>query len=183
MSVGLSVSRLTGTAGAGKTTLKKPEPLTAGIIADMKPGEERGDAQCPGLRVRCSAMGKKVFFYRYRAADGTLREIRLGDVGPLMLAKARNAALRKRLEHEEGKDPQLEKRKERAQATRERMAQQQETYSVEDLLEEYIQEVLSLHKRGAEATRLLNTACGESVAPCVERGSAPRFSTLVRGGF
>jgi hypothetical protein len=40
------------------------EPLTAAIIADMAPGEERGDAQIPG---------------------------------PLTLAKARNAALKKRV--------------------------------------------------------------------------------------
>ena len=138
-----------------KPILKRPEPLTAGIIADIKPGEERGDAQCPGLRVRCSALGKKVFFYRYRATDGALREIRLGDVGALTLAKARNAALKKRLEREEGKDPQLDKRKEREQATRERMAERQRGYTVGDLVEEYIKEVLALQKRGSEAARLL----------------------------
>lgn len=49
-----------------KPTLKKAAPLTAAIIADMTPGEVRGDAQCSGLRVRCTATGKKVFFYRYR---------------------------------------------------------------------------------------------------------------------
>ncbi len=65
-----------------KPTLKKPQPLTAAIIAYMKPGEERGDAQCAGLRVRCLASGQKVFFYRYRGRDGALREIRLGEVGP-----------------------------------------------------------------------------------------------------
>jgi hypothetical protein len=48
----------------------------------MQPGEERADAQCRGLSVRCLASGKKVFFYRYRSKDGALREIRLGDVGP-----------------------------------------------------------------------------------------------------
>lgn len=134
---------------------RKPEALTAGIIADMEPGEERGDAQCPGLRVRCSATGKKVFFYRYRAMDGALREIRLGDVGPLTLAKAREATLRKRLERADGKDPQLEKRKERAQATRERLAERQGAYTVENLVDEYVREVLSKQKRGAEAERLL----------------------------
>jgi hypothetical protein len=33
------------------------------------------------------ATGKKVFFYRYRAQDGALREIRLGDVGALTLQR------------------------------------------------------------------------------------------------
>jgi hypothetical protein len=74
------------------------EPLTAAIIADMTPGEEHGDAQVPGLRVRCSATGKKVFFYRYRSQDPALREITLGDVGPLTLAKAR-AWLQKWADH------------------------------------------------------------------------------------
>jgi hypothetical protein len=83
-----------------RPTPKKPEPLTAAIIAEMAPGEERGDAQVPGLRVRCSSTGKKVFFYRYRSQDGALREIILGDVGPLTLAKARDAAMKKRLERQ-----------------------------------------------------------------------------------
>ena len=101
---------------AEKPIPRRPEALTAAIIAYMEPGEERGDAQCPGLRVRCLVRGKKVFFYRYRAQDGALREIRLGDVGALTLARARDAALKKRLQRDQGKDPQLEKRKERAQA-------------------------------------------------------------------
>ena len=121
----------------------------------MLPEEERGDAQCPGLRVRCSASGKKVFFYRYRSKDGALRQIRLGDVGPLTLAKARDAALKKRVERYQGKDPQLEKRKERVEAVRERLAEQQRAYAVSDLVEEYIEEALSLQKRGAESARLL----------------------------
>lgn len=131
---------------------RKPEPLTAAIIADMQPGEERGDAQCAGLRVRCSVSGKKVFFYRYRSKDGALREIRLGDVGPLTLAKARDAALKKRVERDQGKDPQLEKRKEREEATRERVVQR---YTVNDLVDDYVKEALSKQKRGAEAERLL----------------------------
>jgi len=58
-----------------KPTLKKPQPLTASIIAYMQPGEERADGQCAGLRVRCLGSGEKVFFYRYRARDEALREI------------------------------------------------------------------------------------------------------------
>lgn len=111
-----------------KPALKNPQPLTAVIIAYLKPGDERADAQCAGLRVRCSAGGKRVFFYRYRSTDGALREIRLGDVGSLTLAKARDAALKKRVERDQGEDPQLEKRKERVEATRERLAERQGAY-------------------------------------------------------
>ena len=138
-----------------KSRSKKPQPLTAAIIAYMKPGEERADAQCPGLRVRCLASGQKVFFYRYRGRDGALRQIRLGDFGPLTLAKARDAALRKRLERDQGKDPQLEKRRQKAEAARERMAQRQTAYTLENLVNEYIEEVLDSQKRGAESARIL----------------------------
>ncbi|MBI3916075.1 MAG: tyrosine-type recombinase/integrase [Betaproteobacteria bacterium] len=121
----------------------------------MKPGEERADVQCAGLRVRCLGSGGKVFFYRYRGRDGALRQIRLGDFGPLTLAKARDAALRKRLERDQGKDPQLEKRQQKAEAARERMAQRQAAYTIEDLVNEYIEEVLNNQKRGAESARIL----------------------------
>ena len=49
-----------------------------------------------------------VFFYRYRAGDEALREIKLGRLDPLTLAKARLAAVMKRLEREQGKDPRIE---------------------------------------------------------------------------
>ncbi len=44
---------------AQNPTLKKPQPLTAAIIAYMKPGKERGDVQCAGLGVRCLPSGQK----------------------------------------------------------------------------------------------------------------------------
>lgn len=78
-----------------------------------------------------SGCGLKVFFYRSRSRDGALREIRLGEVAPLTLSKARDAVARKRVEREQGKDPQLEKRKERAK--RDRLAQRQATYTLENL--------------------------------------------------
>lgn len=140
---------------ARKPTPKQPQPLTAAIIAYMKPGEERADAQCAGLRVRCLASGQKIFFYRYRGRDGALREIRLGQFGPLTLAKARDATLRKRLERDQGIDPQLEKRKQREEATRERAAQRQAAYTIEDMANEYIEEALKGQKRGAEGARIL----------------------------
>lgn len=134
---------------------QKPQPLTAAIIAYMKPGEERADAQCAGLRVRCSAAGRKIFFYRYRGRDGALRQIKLGEFDALTLAKARKAVERKRLEREEGKDPQLEKRRLKEDAARERAAQRQAAYTLEDMVNEYIKEVLDKQKRGAESARIL----------------------------
>lgn len=53
------------------------------------------------------------------------------------------------------KDPQLEKRKEREQAAHERLAQRQATYTLENLVNEYFNEVLRGQKRGAESARVL----------------------------
>ncbi|HZM47414.1 MAG TPA: tyrosine-type recombinase/integrase [Burkholderiales bacterium] len=138
-----------------KTRSQKPQPLTAAIIAYMKPGEERADAQCAGLRVRCSTAGRKIFFYRYRGLGGVLRQIKLGEFDALTLAKARKAVERKRLEREEGKDPQLEKRKLKEEAAKERAAQRQAAYTVEDMVNEYIEQVLDKQKRGGESARIL----------------------------
>lgn len=96
-----------------------------------------------------------MFFYRYRGRDGTLREIRLGDVGPLMPAKARDLPLKKRLEREQGKVPQLERPNERAEAKRKKTAQLQSAYTLENLIDQYIDEVLSQQKRGVESARIL----------------------------
>lgn len=138
-----------------KPTLNELSPLTAAIISQMNSREELADSLCRGLRVRCSATGLKVFFYRYRGKDGALRQIRLGNFGALTLAKAREAAAKKRLERDEGRDPQLEKRKERAEARRERAEQKQAAYTVTDLIDDYAREKLNTQKRGREAERLL----------------------------
>jgi hypothetical protein len=62
--------------------MKKPPPLLSPrIIADMRSGDECGDPDHPGLRVR-RTNAARVFFYRYRAGDGALREIKLGEFGP-----------------------------------------------------------------------------------------------------
>ncbi|SEI96530.1 tyrosine-type recombinase/integrase [Paraburkholderia diazotrophica] len=129
--------------------------LTPGIIAAMTPGVELADRSNPGLRVRCNASGTKTFFYRYRAQDGGLRQIKLGEFGAMTLAGARSALQKKKLEREQGIDPQKEKRKARAEATRAREASRAKAYTVADLVEDYISENLSKLKRGGEGERLL----------------------------
>ena len=81
--------------------------LTPRIIADLRSGDECADPDCPGLRVR-RTNAARVFFYRYRASDGALREIKLGEFGPMTLAEARKALGRLKLERERGVDPQLQ---------------------------------------------------------------------------
>jgi hypothetical protein len=70
--------------------------------------------------------------------DAALCEIKLGDVGVLTLTRARDAALKKRLQRDPGKDPQLEKRNKRAEATRERITEKQAAYSVSDRVEQNV---------------------------------------------
>jgi integrase len=85
--------------------MKKPLPfLTPRIISDMRPGDERGDTDYPGLRVR-RTNAARVFFHRYRSLDGALREIKLGEFGAMTLAEARKALGRLKLDREKGIDP------------------------------------------------------------------------------
>ena len=74
--------------------MKKPPPLlTPRIIADMRAGDECADPDHPGLRVRRTNAGR-VFFYRYRASDGALREIKLGEFGPMAVGAFRYCRIR-----------------------------------------------------------------------------------------
>lgn len=50
--VGFGVGRPWNKVGDVKTWTEKATTPGASIIAEITPGEERGDAQCPGLRVR-----------------------------------------------------------------------------------------------------------------------------------
>jgi hypothetical protein len=97
---------------APRPTLDPLSPLAAAIISQMKSGQERGDCWCRGLRVRWLAGGTKVFSYRYRATDNSLREIRLREFGALTLARARETVAIQRQEREGGRDPQFQRRKE-----------------------------------------------------------------------
>ena len=103
--------------------MKKPPPLlTPRIIADMRSGDECADPDYAGLRVR-RTNAARVFFYRYRASDSALREIKLGEFGPMTLAEARKALGRLKLERERGVDPQLQKQQIRTEARRKREAE------------------------------------------------------------
>ncbi len=96
-----------------------------------------------------------MFFYRDRASDGALREIKLGQFGPMTLAEARKALGRLKLERESGVDPQLQKQQVRSEARRKREAEKLSSYTVEKLVEDFVAEKLSKQKRGAEGARLL----------------------------
>lgn len=120
----------------------------------MRSGDEYGDPDYPGLRIR-RTNAARVFFHRYRARDGALREIKLGEFGPMTLAEARKALGRLKLERERGVDPQLQKQQVRTEARRQREAEKLASYTVEKLVEDFVTEKLDAQKRGAEGARLL----------------------------
>ena len=179
--------------------MKKPPPLlTPRIIADLRTGDERADPDHPGLRVRrTNAARVRVFFYRYRARDGALREIKLGEFGPMTLAEARKALGRLKLERERGADPQMERQQARVEARCQREAEKLARYTVEKLVEDYISEKLSKQKRGDEGARLLRrellSKLGDRPAAAVTRrelqdevirpmlDSAPRCGSYLLG--
>jgi hypothetical protein len=115
--------------------------LTPRIIADMRSDDECADPDNPGLRIR-RTNATRVFFYRYRALDGALREIKLGEFGPMTLAEARKTLGRLKLERERGVDPQLQKQQVRAEARLKREAEMRAHYTVERLVEDYVAEKL-----------------------------------------
>jgi len=128
--------------------------LTPRIIADMRAGDECADPDHLGLRVR-RTNAARVFFYRDWASDGALREIKPGEFGPMILAEARKALGRLKLERERGVDPQLQKQQVRTEARRKREAEKLASYTVENLVEDFVVEKLNKQKRGAEGARLL----------------------------
>lgn len=84
--------------------------LTNARIRSAKPGETLSDAGCPGLSLRVTATGRRVFSFRYRIGS-VQKRITIGewsDQLPLEVARAR--ALAARDATADGRDPGEEKR-------------------------------------------------------------------------
>lgn len=147
---------------------RAPEVLTPAIIAAMTPGEERGDTKTPGLRVRCLSDGKtKVFHYRYRDDAGALRQIKIGQLGPVTLEAARKRVLELKVERQRGNDPQAEKKAMRAAALAERAKLKIKAYTVADAVEDYLAEVVDRKRKpkgATEARRMLERAIASNKA-------------------
>src|SRR3990172_7290525 len=136
------VSRFGVGGGIGLRSIRNEETATTAYTSHYRrPARRKGVRRPdhPGLRVR-RTNAARVFFYRYRARDGALREIKLGEFGPMTPAEARKALGRLKLERERGADPQMEKQQARAEARRQREAEKLARYTVEKLVEDYIAE-------------------------------------------
>lgn len=145
-------------------TGKAKDALTPIIITSMRPGEELADKTNPGLRVRCGATGTKSFFYRYKAASGALRQIKLGEFPPsgtMTLAAARKALAAAKTEREKGVDLQGAKQAVKVEAKVKREKEKVLGYTVGKMLDDYLENhVVPLRKEkgAAEVTRFLNSA-------------------------
>ncbi|MCG7931503.1 MAG: integrase arm-type DNA-binding domain-containing protein [Candidatus Thiodiazotropha lotti] len=85
---------------AGKNSI----PFTDKALANLKPKAkdyELGDAGCPGLRLRVSPSGKKVFRWYYQEADGKRRVKTLGIYDDISLSKARQDLESLKEQHQE----------------------------------------------------------------------------------
>jgi integrase len=102
------------------------EKLTDPVLAslEVKPGSKDRlvfDAGCPGLGVRVTAKGSRVFLLQWTdpATKRKVREV-LGVWGSITLAQARNAARVRLGQIAKGIDPRAERHRQRAEAERAR---------------------------------------------------------------
>jgi integrase len=96
--------------------------LTNTSIAALPAKSTRYDVAvegCPGLRLRVSPDGSKVYYLHYRV-DGRQRRYRVGRHGDLTVAGARKLALAARAEVATGRDPQADRKQARTDAARAR---------------------------------------------------------------
>jgi integrase len=111
------------------------------------------DTGYPGFGIKVTPKGRKVFIVLYRTggAGSKLRKYTIGPYGRVTLHQARVAAQKVFAAKLEGRDPAAEKR----EARRRTVADQ-----VEDLLEGFIAQHLSVNRSGDEIARLLRREVG-----------------------
>jgi integrase len=112
------------------------------------------DRAHPGFGIKVTPKGRKVFIVLYRTggAGSKLRKYTIGPYGRVTLHQARVAAQKVFAAKLEGRDPAAEKR----QANRRTVADR-----VEDLLEAFIAQHLSVNRSGDEIARLLRREVGK----------------------
>lgn len=163
-------------------TKSEPILLFPEIVAAMKPGTELADAMHPGLRVRCSADGKKRTFYlRYRDSAGALRQYTLGAFGPLTLAKARAQVEAWRVKRRAGEDPQADLRARAAKAKAER--EKAKPYRFGELVAHYLEEHIDPNRKpkgAGEVRRMLTKAVAAYGAKAAQDFARSEAHELIR---
>lgn len=121
---------------------------------------EHSIAGTPGLRIRISPTGRKVWFYRYRnREDGKLEKLKLGEYreGGMSLADARQEAERQRAianEHGSARKYRDAERAENRQALVAKLAEtERDAYTVAKMVEAYLDEASRKLKSYREVAR------------------------------
>lgn len=94
--------------------------LTVKFIKDLAPGPKDQiwwDADVPGLGLKVTPAGAKVFFCYYRNRAGQQRKPTVGKFGVLTVQKAREIAKKWLVEAGEGRDPSAERKESRKSET------------------------------------------------------------------
>lgn len=131
-----------------------------------------------GLRIKVAATGKRAWYYRYRnRASGALERIKIGDAPPMTLAQAREEAATQRSvvkTHGSAKQHRDAELKRHAAIDAEALAEQeQSSYTVAKLIDEYVDEASRTLKSWREVDRCLRVyvlpALGDRPANAVTR--------------
>lgn len=132
-----------------KNSKQTSKPLSARAVATMKPGDRDkiDTGENSGLRVTCGSTGVKSFIYRYRSPEtGKLTQVRIGRYPEMSLADARVELARMKELRRRGicirAEADREKVRLHEQAEQEKRAAAIAAFTVEDLVELYLSEVI-----------------------------------------
>lgn len=123
--------------------MSNSKKLTKSVIDGADPSGKPyiiRDTELPGFSLRVYPNGRKAFFYRYRVGGGRggqIREPRLGDLGELTPAEARDLAKDWAASVRRGGDPMAERRAHR------------EAPTMADLFDRYLSDHARRHKKPA----------------------------------
>lgn len=145
--------------------------VQAAKVADGK-RLELWDQATPGLCLRVSDSGSKVWVYRYRTDSGRQPRMTLGSHSAAFgLADARAAAARARVEVQNGKDPADEKKRRRV------LAKAQPLKSFDDLADAYLEACEKGHWKPRKKQKRASTISGERAI--LQRNVRPAIGTLM----
>lgn len=153
------------TSSMTSSTRRRPTAITSALSIERNPSVILTDPARKGLRLVPQA-GRRVWVYRYRAADGRLRQMKLGEY-PMMSWKLAGQEWQKhKVERDapSGGDPVAVVRARKQKARRERDQQRAAAFTVQQLCDEYVRYLRDGGKKGrrdgvkraSEIERMLN---------------------------
>jgi len=147
------------------STRRQTTAITSALSIDRNPSVILTDPARKGLRLVPQA-GRRVWVYRYRASDGRLRQMKLGEYPTMSWRNAGQEWQKHKVERDapSGGDPAAVVRARKAQAKRHREAQRAAAFTVQQLCDDYVRYLQAGGKKGrregvkrsSEIERMLN---------------------------